>query len=334
MKTSGSIYRRLVSGSLLWTIVFVVISNVLITGLAFHSVSGARIHVIAMTLMAGALLLAGIAQIRSLMSPFNRLKDDLAAIRDGRAQKLQGEYPDEVHALVSDLNALLEHRAQLVQRAQAKAGDLAHGLKTPLAVLGHEADRLTRSSQFEPAAVIGQQVEKMRRQIDYHLAHARAAASGATLGAHSSVLESVEGLARTMARIHAEKGVILSIDVSPAHAVRVAREDLDEMLGNLLDNAHKWAKSRVAASSSVKGAVVTIAIDDDGPGVPGDLREKVLQRGVRADEGPPGSGFGLAIVRDVAELHDGGIGLESSPLGGTRARLQLPAAAEPPPSAS
>ena len=164
----------------------------------------------------------------------------------------------------------------------------------------------------------------MRRQIDYHLAHARAAASGATLGASCPVVDSVDGLVRTLSRLYLEKGIAITSTVPASHCVRAQREDLDEMLGNLLDNACKWGESRVAIGSAQDKETIAILVDDDGPGLPPELREKVLQRGVRADQAAPGSGFGLAIVRDLADLHRGSITLEPSPLGGVRARLVLP----------
>jgi signal transduction histidine kinase len=222
-------------------------------------------------------------------------------------------YPAEVQPLVSDLNALLDHRDQTIARAQSTAGDLAHGLKTPLAVLSHEADQAASAGHHDLAAIIQQQVDKMRRQVDYHLAHARVAASGATPGARCSVLESAEALVRTMRRLHAARGVEIEIRVEASQFVRVQREDLDEILGNLLDNACKWAKSRVALQSVETNGRIAITVDDDGPGLPETMWEAVLQRGVRVDEGAPGSGLGLAIVRDYAELYGGSIALDVAP---------------------
>jgi signal transduction histidine kinase len=198
-------------------------------------------------------------------------------------------------------------------------------LKTPLAVLSHEAERADAAGHQDVAASISQQVQRMRRQVEYHLAHARAAASGATPGARCSVLASAEGLSRTLLRLHAGRGLAIHVHVSPEHAVRSQREDLDEMLGNLLDNACTWARSRVSVESSVHEAAIVITVDDDGPGLDPSMRDAVLQRGVRADEAAPGSGLGLAIVRDLAELYGGSISLDASPDGGVRARLQLPA---------
>jgi len=229
-----------------------------------------------------------------------------------------------VQPLVNDLNSLLEHREQIVRRALAKAGDLAHGLKTPLAVLHQEADRAEAAGQHETASTISHQVERMRRQVDYHLAQARAAAPGALPSAPCPLLPSVQGLARTLLRIYADRGVAIDVDVSPDHSVRGQREDLEEMLGNLLDNACKWAKSRVKIQSAQENSATLITVDDDGPGLPTSMREQVLQRGIRADETAPGSGLGLAIVRDLADLYNGSIALTDSPLGGLRATLRLP----------
>jgi len=181
-------------------------------------------------------------------------------------------------------------------------------------------------SAFNQVPIIGQQVERMRRQIDWHLAHARAAASGATPGTATALQPSIDGLVRTLARLHADKGLRMTADVAPDLTVRVQREDLEEMLGNLLDNACKWGRAHVTVTATRDGESITITVEDDGPGLAEDLRERVLQRGVRADEQSPGTGFGLAIVRDLAELHGGSIRLEGATAGGLRAVLRLPAA--------
>src|SRR5262249_22582308 len=177
------------------------------------------------------------------------LRTRLLAVRDGSECRVEGTYPAEIQPLVNDLNLLLDHREKAVQRALAKAGDLAHGLKTPLTILAQEADRAEAEGHKEVASVIYQQVERMRRQVDYHLVHARAAGSGTTMGIHSPVLASAEGLARTLLRIYAGRGLDIKVDVLPEHSIRGQREDLDEMLGNLLDNACKWAKSSVTLQS-------------------------------------------------------------------------------------
>jgi signal transduction histidine kinase len=281
-------------------------------------------HYASVVLFALVLLLAGVMYVRRGVSPITQLRHKLSAIHAGQSRRVEGEFPTEVEPLIEDLNALLAQHEVSITRAQAKAGDLAHGLKTPLAVLGKEAADLESAGHHDQAGSIRQQVERMRRQIDYHLAHARAAASGASKHARCVVAESVDGLVRTVSRIYADRRLTIEADVPAAHVVRVQREDLDEMLGNLLDNACKWARQRVHVSVTSKNALVQITVDDDGGGVPEGRREDVLSRGVRADQTAPGSGFGLAIVRDLAELYGGTISLAESPLGGARATLTLP----------
>jgi signal transduction histidine kinase len=271
-------------------------------------------------------MLGGLTQVRRGLSPINQLRKKLSQIRDGRDARLEGSYPSEVQPLIDDLNTLLADKDQRVRRAMAKAGDLAHGLKTPLAVLTQEAGRARAEGHGDLAAAIEQQVDRMRRQMDYHLAHARASASGATLGARASVQASADGLARTLLRLHADRGLEIAVDVADALHVRVQREDLDEILGNLLDNACKWAKSRVRVSASLDASGVTLLVDDDGPGLDRSMWDRVLQRGVRADEAAPGSGFGLAIVCDLVDVYGGSIGLGASPEGGLRATVVLPGA--------
>jgi signal transduction histidine kinase len=267
---------------------------------------------------------AGVVQLRLGLSPFEGLRAQLQAVRDGRARGVAGVYPAEVQPLVDDLNALLEQRDQAIHRAQRQAADLAHGLKTPLAIIAHESTRAASAGSTEFPTVVDQEIGRMRRQIDYHLAHARAAASGGALGTRTSVRESVDGLVRALARLHAGRGIVIDADVPETLAVRCQREDLDEMLGNLLDNACKWARSRVVVAARAADATTDIVVDDDGAGLDVSMRDAVLQRGVRADEAAPGTGLGLAIVRDLAELYGGSITLSRSELGGLRAALRLP----------
>ena len=327
-----SLRNRLMLGAVLWTIGLIIIASALmVTAMELHP--HVPIAIITHDIFRRPLLLlfavlsmvAGLVQVRRGVSPINTLRTRLAGLHDGRERRVEGAYPSEVQPLVNDLNTLLEHREQAIRRAVAKAGDLAHGLKTPLAILAHEAQRATDAGQTEIGAAVTQQVERMRRQVNYHLAHARAAASGAAPGARSSIRESTEGLTRALLRLYAERGMVFDVNVPPELSVRVQREDLDEMLGNLLDNACKWGRSHVAIGASQTGANVEITVEDDGVGLEERMREAVLQRGVKADEAAPGSGLGLAIVRDLAEVYGGSISLEASPEGGLRARLRLPA---------
>jgi signal transduction histidine kinase len=329
-----SVRRYVMIGAVLWTMGLLAVWAVIITlhREAFQAV--AVVHGYPHTLMMSAILamVAGFAIVRRGLAPLDTMRRRLAAVRAGAAHRVDGRFPTEVQPLVSDLNALLDHQEKAVSRAQAKAGDLAHGLKTPLTILSHEAERAAAAGHADLAAAMNEQIERMRRQIEYHLAHARAAAAGATPGARCSIAESAEALARTMRRLHAEREVAIELQVDPAHEVRCERADLDEMLGNLLDNACKWARARIVVRSALAGGTaagraIAITVDDDGPGIDPSMRGAVLQRGVRADEAAPGSGFGLAIVRDLAELYGGDLSLHSAPLGGVSARLTLPAAA-------
>ena len=275
-------------------------------------------------LFALACMAAGLWQMRRGVAPINQLRERLTTVRTGESRQVEGRYPAEVQPLVDDLNALLDHRERTVARALAKAGDLAHGLKTPLAVLSQQADRVEAKGHADLATTIGSQVDRMQKQVEYHLAQARAAASGALPGVRCSVREAADALARTLQQLHVDRGLTLEVDVAADHAVRAQRPDVDEMLGNLLDNACKWAKSRVTVRSTPSAGAIVISVDDDGPGLAASMRETVLQRGVRADEASPGSGFGLAISRELAELYGGSIALAEAPLGGLRATLRLP----------
>lgn len=330
MKPLLSLRARILIGAVLWTAGLFTVAGLILTQAMFRHPNAPGVfhdiflNVWPLSILAAVCLVAGLFQIRRGLTSFDELRARLAGLREGRDKRLEGAYPVEVQPLVSDLNALLNDREQRVTRALTKAGDLAHGLKTPLAVLNREAERAKAAGQVSVAAAITRQVDRMRRQVDYHLAQARASASGGNPGVRCHVLTSADGLARTMHTLHADRGVKVDVSVSHEHFVRGQREDLDEMLGNLVDNACKWAKTRVSISSVFESDHVVIFVDDDGAGLDPSLREAVLRRGVRADEAAPGSGLGLAIVRDLAELYGGSISLHESLLGGVRARLELP----------
>jgi signal transduction histidine kinase len=268
-------------------------------------------------------MFGGFLQVRRGLSAVDAIRRNLKVLHTGGARRLGGAYPSEVQPLVDDLNALLDQRDRAVGRAIAKAGDLAHGLKTPLAVIAHEADRAAAAGAGDVAESVHQQVDRMRRQVDYHLAHARAA-SGRQAGHRCVLRESVDGLRRALARLHAGRQLTIEVLVDSTLLVHGGREDVDEMLGNVLDNACRFARSRVVVAATASDGVAVVTIDDDGPGLDPSLGAAVLQRGVRADESGPGSGLGLAIVRDLVELYAGTIALGESPLGGLRVELRLP----------
>jgi len=201
------------------------------------------------------------------------------------------------------------------------------GLGLLLAVLANEAADVARAGEDEPARRIREQTELMQRQVDYHLARARAAASARVPGVRTEVAASLDRLARTLRTIHAARGLTIACAVDEAPCFRGERQDFDEMAGNLLDNACKWARRevRVSARATDPGRLAVV-VDDDGPGLPPARRAEVFDRGRRLDEAVAGSGLGLTIAAELAELYDGGIELADSPLGGLRAVLTLPAA--------
>jgi signal transduction histidine kinase len=331
MKTILSLRARIFIGAVFWMAALFVAAGMVLTYLMNQNpqapavVHGVFTHVNLLGVVAVICLGVGLLLVGRGLSSFDVLRARLLSVKQGEARRLQGEYPTEVMPLINDLNALLEDRDARVARALTKAGDLAHGLKTPLAVLVQHAERAREGGQVDLAQAMLQQVDRMRRQIDYHLAHARASAAGGHPSARCHVLTSVEALARTMRTLHADRGLAIEVHVAQDHYARTPHEDLEEMLGNIVDNACKWAASRVQVRSDVRHPQIAITVDDDGPGLEPSLRERVLQRGVRADEAAPGFGLGLAIVRDLVELYGGSIALAASPAGGLRAVITLPA---------
>lgn len=330
----GSLRAQIVSGAVLWSVGLFLAALLIAMTLEFRfrhihmSLYGAAVsHAHVFWLVVLLFAAGGVVLVHRGLSPLERLRGRLNAVRSGDDARIAGSYPSEVQPLVQDLNALLEHQEETVRRATARAGDLAHGLKTPLALLTLDAERARAAGQVALAESLLEQIGRMRRQIEFHLAQARAAAAGATPGTACAVQEAVGGLVRALRRLYESRSLSLRVDVQPEHAVRVRCEDLEEMLGNLLDNACQWARSTVVLSAShVDQGSIVITVEDDGPGVPVEMRNIVLKRGMRADEATLGSGLGLAIVRDLAAIYGGSIALDEAPSGGLRAVLRLPAA--------
>lgn len=268
------------------------------------------------------LLLAVFVQVHFGLQPLRRIRAAIAAVRAGRAARLEGSFPAEITPLSNEINVLLEHNAQVLERARTQVGNLAHALKTPLSVLINEAAAVPGPL----AESVQRQTAMMRRHIDHYLARARTAGSAKVLGARTDVAVVAEDLRRTLMRIHAERKVAIELSVAPGASFRGERQDFEEMLGNLMDNACKWARGRVAVSAEERDGTVTVLVDDDGPGLTEAEQSALFKRGQRLDESVPGTGLGLAIVRDMAELYGGSIMLDRAPLGGLRARLTLPAA--------
>jgi signal transduction histidine kinase len=275
------------------------------------------------------LLLTTIFQVRFGLAPLKRISDAIADIRSGRAERLQGEFPVEIAPLARETNALIDANREIVERARTHVGNLAHAVKTPLSVIVNEAN----AHQRDPfAAKVLEQAEVMRNQVAHHLERARIAARLTVIATVTDVAPVIEALRRTMEKIHRDRGVAIDVDASAAAKFRGERQDLEEMAGNLADNACKWARSRVFIEASVRPpsgaepAMLRIIVDDDGRGLSDNERMQASQRGRRLDETKPGSGLGLSIVTDLAALYGGSLTLGSSPIGGLRAELVLPAA--------
>lgn len=278
--------------------------------------------------LALALVGAGVLQTWFGLRPMRRLRDALREVRAGKAEALPPDFPSEVKPLVDDLNALIEANTQMVRRARTQAANLAHGLKTPLAVLTDEARRLSVRGDMEGAAVLAQQSERMQRQIDFQLARARAAANAGLPGVITPIEPALTAIAGAMRRLYVARSFTIECSVGEVLITAVDPNDLDEMVANLVDNACKWARSHVsiAATRSPSSAQLIVTVDDDGPGIPFEALGRAFAPGERLDEGKPGSGLGLAIVRDLATLYNGSIELSASGRGGLRAELRIPAA--------
>jgi signal transduction histidine kinase len=269
----------------------------------------------------GLLVLAALQAFYGLW-PLRRVRKEVVAIRSGTQSRISEEFPREIFPLVRELNELLAHSEEQAEEARRHAGNLAHALKTPLTVITNAAT----AQSPDLADTVCREATTMRRQVDHHLARARAIGRRASLHARAVVWESLEAVERAVTRLYPEVTVDIAGDRDAA--VRVERQDLDEMLGNLIENAAKYGHGRVFVTvESVAGKGVEVQIEDDGPGIPAEERDAIFQRGARLDTGKPGTGLGLAIVRDVAEIYGGSIRLEQSEdLGGLLARLCLPPA--------
>lgn len=262
-------------------------------------------------------------QVRLGLAPVLRMRDRVADVRGGTSERVDGRYPVELQPLADELNAMLEHSRELVERSRTHVGNLAHALKTPIAVLTNEA----RDRDGDFPDLVARQTRVMSEQVDHHLRRARAAAHAKAIGARTPVEPVIADLGRTLMKIHANRQVRVEWRVPDGLGFRGERQDLEEMAGNLMDNACKWASDLilVSAERNAEGELV-ILIEDDGPGLDEAGCETALQRGVRLDERAPGTGLGLAIVADLAKAYEGQIRLSRSGLGGLQVELVLPAA--------
>src|SRR5947199_3028277 len=276
------------------------------------------------------LLLTTIFQVRFGLAPLKRISESIADIRSGRAERLEGEFPVEIAPLARETNALIDANREIVERARTHVGNLAHAIKTPLSVIVNEA----AAHGADPFAdKVLEQADVMRGQLAHHLERARIAARISIVATVTEVAPAIEALVRTMEKIHRDRGIAIAIEADPRAKFRGERQDLEEMVGNLVDNACKWAASHVfievlveQPAESGSGPRLRIVVDDDGRGLSDAERAQVARRGQRLDESKPGSGLGLSIVVDLAALYGGSLVLGSAPTGGLRAELALPGA--------
>jgi signal transduction histidine kinase len=280
-------------------------------------------------LLALALGASTMAQVRFGLSPLRRLQSEVTAIRRGEGERIEGAFPPDLAPLAGELNLLISSNREIVERARTQVGNLAHALKTPLSVITNEAEA-------DPSPLSGkvrEQAQVMRDQVNYYLDKARAAARSNVVGNTTDVVAATEQLVRTFQKIYRDGVPVFETQFDGELRFRGEEQDFQEMLGNLLDNAGKWASAKVLVSLSLETGpagsgqdFLILCVDDDGPGLPPEDREQALKRGRRLDETKPGSGLGLSIVGDLAAVYAGDFTLEDGVLGGLRARLRLPAA--------
>ncbi|HUO12697.1 MAG TPA: sensor histidine kinase [Caulobacteraceae bacterium] len=283
----------------------------------FETTTAAGLFVLASMLAAGVTL-----QVRVGLRPLFLLRREVAAVRTGKSDRVAGDYPAELEPLAEELNALVAHNQEVVERQRTHVGNLAHALKTPLSVMTAEA-------QARPGPlgdVVSRQADLMRQQVDHHLRRARAAARPQGGGERTEVGPVLEELALTLERIFRDKGVEIDWRAPDGLFFHGERQDLLELAGNVMENACKWCRSRVRAEASAIGAKLQLVIDDDGPGVSAEDRDEMLRRGARLDESAPGSGLGLSIVDELARAYGGALHMQRGPLGGLRVVLELPRA--------
>ncbi len=272
---------------------------------------------VAGALVAAALLAALLAQATFGLRPLREITQALEALRSGRARKLQSaRFPREIRPLADELNAVLEHNDRMVERARTGAGDLAHALKTPLSVMLAAADR----GDANLGTIVADQVVRIRENVDRHLA----VSVPADRQSRTRLTDVVQAVVAMLSSVHGDRSLVFDVDLAPELEFHGSRADLEDMLGNLLDNACKWARRTVRVSATLDGGELAVAVSDDGPGVPEAALSTILQRGKRLDEATPGSGLGLAIVSALADSYGGRLELSPAGESGLRATLVLP----------
>ena len=278
--------------------------------------------IVSLGVLGVGLIVAIVLQVTFGLRPLRRLRGDLDKVRAGQESRLGGGYPREIDPLVDAMNGVLANNEDMIRRARAHAGDLAHGLKTPLSILRGEAAGLERSKSDQ----INQQIATMSRLIDRHLARAAAAGTGKFAGKRASVAAVAHDIRAGLLRLFAERQIEILIAIPNDLCFQGEREDLEEMLGNLMENACKWARNKILVKAETDRSSLRITVADDGPGLDESELDLAAERGRRFDAQTSGSGLGLAIVNDIATLCGGRLVLQRAETGGLEAILELPAA--------
>lgn len=282
----------------------------------------------ALALILVTVTLALVLQVMYGLRPLRSIRRDLADVRAGRSHRLESKkgeiMPEDLRPLVDEINGLIDQNERLVQRARTHVGNLAHALKTPLTVIQNAAANLPG----EDADLIKRQAKDIRVHVDHHLKRARIAGGGSGLGL--PVKERLSKLVKAATLAMADKDISVTLDCGEDLLFDGEKEDFDEVLGNLIDNACKWARGQVSISATrmeegLRRPMLEITVEDDGDGVPEDQRTLLFERGKRLDEHVPGTGLGLAIVQDIAEMYGGSVSLFTASLGGFGVQLRLPA---------
>jgi signal transduction histidine kinase len=275
-----------------------------------------------LTAMAAGLIALTVVLVRVGLAPLGQVSQSLAAIREGRSAKLEGKFPAEIEPLAEELNALVAHNAEVVARARTHVANLAHFLKTPLSVIANEI----QGAQGSTAETISRQVQVMRRQVDHYLTRARTAASAKVIGARAEVAPVLTDLTRALSKIYASRGIRIERQGGEKLYFRGDRSDFEEMVGNLIDNACKWAEGEVNVTVTLGGpGRLIVSVSDDGPGLTDEEAARVVETGERLDQTKPGSGLGVGIVKEIAQLYGGTLTLGRAQAGGLLAVLNLPA---------
>ena len=277
--------------------------------------------VISLGVLGLGLIIAIVLQVRLGLRPLERLRNAVADVRAGRTERVPPEQPLEVQPLVSELNALLAQNAANLERARGHVANRAHGLNTPLATLAIALSDRSKTSAEELQGL----VSLMERRVRHHLGRARAAALAGPTRTRTAIAPRIADLSEVLKKLHADKGVTLTVGIADGLAVACEPQDFDEMAGNLMENAFKWTRSQVHVGASAVERDILLTIRDDGPGLTPEQIPQVLRPGTRLDESAPGFGFGLAITRELAELYGGELTLDRAATGGLAATLRLPA---------